>query len=341
VTQWAPDGTEVGVLTAIDSDAGDTHTFSFYGGSSYPDNSSFRIEGNRLLTSGLPTGTEYELSIRVQDLGGETFYAEITISVIPRVPVSSNTAVLGEDFSVFAAADVEMLWVEPGTFTMGSPASEPNRLSDETQHEVTLTQGYWLAKHELTQAQWKAVMGTDPSKFKGDNLPVERVNWEEAKAFCDKLQEQESAAGRVPAGYAYRLPTEAQWEYACRAGTTTATAFGNSLSSTQANFDGTSPYNGGATWRSLNKTANVGSYAANAWGFHDMHGNVFEWCADWYGNYPFGSVADPAGASSGTLRGTRGGCWLRNGMYCRSAFRFRAHPGAQALPPGLPPQSPV
>jgi sulfatase modifying factor 1 len=156
---------------------------------------------------------------------------------------------------------------------------------------------------------------------------VEKVSWEEAKAFCEKLQEQESAAGRVPAGYAYQLPTEAQWEYACRAGTTTATAFGNSLSSTQANFDGDYPHNGGAPGPDLDQTANVGSYAANAWGFHDMHGNVYEWCADWYGSYPTGSVTDPAGAGSGTVRVNRGGSWLNDGRYCRSAARGGNTPG--------------
>ena len=226
---------------------------------------------------------------------------------------------------------LQMIWVEPGTFTMGSPTSEPDRSSDETQHQVTLTKGYWLAKHELTQAQWKAVMGPFPFYFKGDNLPVESVSWEEAKAFCDKLQEQESAAGRVPAGYAYQLPTEAQWEYACRAGTTTATAFGNSLSSTQARFNGASPYNGGAKGPYRFGTANVGSYAANAWGFHDMHGNVWEWCADWYGSYPTGSVTDPAGAGSGADRVFRGGSWDRR----RRVLPFRrppqAHPGVQGL----------
>ena len=216
--------------------------------------------------------------------------------------------------------DLEMIWVEPGTFMMGSPASEPDRNSDETLHEVTLTKGYWLAKYELTQTQWEAVMGSNPSKFKGDNLPVEQLSWEDAKAFCVRLQDQESAAGRVPAGYVYKLPTEAQWEYACRAGTTTATTFGNSLSSTQANFCWSTPYNGGSIGPSIGKTANVGSYAANAWGFHDMHGNVLEWCADWYdwyGNDPTGSVIDPAGANTGSNRVKRGGSWDNDGGYCR------------------------
>ena len=189
---------------------------------------------------------------------------------------------------------------------MGSPDSEPNHQSDEKQFQVTLTKGYWLAKYELTQAQWKAVMGTDPSHFKGDNLPVEMIYWAEAKAFCDKLQAQENTAGRLLAGYAYQLPTEAQWEYACRAGTTTATAFGNSLSSTQANFNGNNPYNGGATGPYLGQDHRCGELCGQCLGFHNMHGNVSEWCSDWKGAYPKNSISDPAGTDNGNARVRRG-----------------------------------
>ena len=139
------------------------------------------------------------------------------------------------------------------------------------------------------------------------------VSWDNAKAFCDKLQEQESAAGRIPAGYLYRLPTEAQWEFACRAGTTTATSYGDSLSSTQANISGNNPYNGGAVGPNNGKTLDVGSFAANPWGFHDMHGNVWEWCADWYGNYPQNQVIDPEGVVDGKLRLMRGASWSNSG----------------------------
>jgi formylglycine-generating enzyme required for sulfatase activity len=260
----------------------------------------------------------YTLTYSATDAAGNTATAQRVVTVFAMIT-------MGENFT--ALTDLEMIWVEPGTFTMGSPWSEPDRLSDETQHEVTLTQGYWLAKHELTQAQWKAVMGTDPSFFIGENLPVEMVSWEDAKAFCEKLQEQEIALGRLPAGYAYQLPTEAQWEYACRAGTTSATAYGNSLSSSQANFYGNSPYNGGTPAHYLRNTANVGSYAANDWGFHDMHGNVMEWCADWYGDYPSDIFSDPAGAGTGTLRVLRGGSWVSEGVDCRSALRDRDNPG--------------
>jgi len=282
-------------------------------------------------TVDVQTAGSYTLTYTVTDAAGNTGTVQRVVTV-----VAGNGT--GEDFTVLT--DLEMIWVEPGTFMMGSPVSEPNRRSDETQHEVTLTKGFWLGKYEVTQSQWREVMGTSPSLFAGDNLPVEQVSWEDAMSFCAKFTEQESGAARLPAGYIYSLPTEAQWEYACRAGTTTATAYGDSLSSTQANFNGTYPYNGGVSGPYLGKTTNVGSYAANAWGFHDMHGNVYEWCHDWYGDYS-DSATDPVGPISGADRVRRGGGWLSLGRYCRSAGRTGLAPGVQARPPGLSPQSPV
>ena len=184
---------------------------------------------------------------------------------------------------------VEMLWVRPGTFEMGS--------YEYTRHTVTLTDGYWLGKHEVTQSQWQKVMGSNPSRFKGVDRPVESVSWTEVTSFCDKLTASERMAGRLSAGMAYQLPTEAQWEYACRAGTKTAFSFGNSLTARQANIwpllQSTS------TWAS---STGVGKYLANGWGFHDMHGNVSEWCADWYGDYPAGAARDPVGPADGSGR---------------------------------------
>jgi formylglycine-generating enzyme len=152
-------------------------------------------------------------------------------------------------------------------------------------------------------------MGVNPSYYKGDaNRPVETVTWGNANTYCTKLTVRERAAGRLPSGYAYRLPTAAEWEYACRAGTVTATAFGDSISSIQANFNGAFPYNGADPGLNLNQTAPVGSYAPNAWGLCDMHGNVWEWCSDWYGaNYLQLATTDPQGPKTGSSRVIREG----------------------------------
>ena len=207
---------------------------------------------------------------------------------------------------------LEMLWVKLGTFMMGSPKGEAKRDEDEIQHQVTLTKGFYLGKYEVTQAQWGRVMGNNPSNFKGADRPVEQVSWNDAVEFCKKLTEMEKKAGRMPQGMSYQLPTEAQWEYACRAGTSTMYSWGDSISSKNASYDrdfddGTTP---------------VGNYSANPWGFHDMHGNVGEWCSDWYGNYPSGSVTNPIGPASGSLRVTRGGSWFYGGANLRSAERL-------------------
>jgi formylglycine-generating enzyme required for sulfatase activity len=159
-------------------------------------------------------------------------------------------------------------------------------------------------------------MGSNPSSFKGANRPVEKVNWKDAMKFCEKLTQMEKAAGRLPKGYIYTLPTEAQWEYACRAGTTTAYSFGDRITPKQAN-------NG-------SRTTTVGTYPANAWGFHDMHGNVSEWCSGWSGDYPSGSVSNPAGPSDGSFRVRRGGGWNVDGRYMRSAFRIGSMPDGRS-----------
>ena len=152
------------------------------------------------------------------------------------------------------------------------------------------------------------------------------VSWEEAMEFCSKVTEMERRGGRLPDGYAYLLPTEAQWEYACRAGTNTATTFGDELSSHLANFDGHYPYNGGKYDHDLHRMVKVGSYRANAWGIYDVHGNVEEWCLDWYGEYPASSATDPIGPLTGEKRVVRGGSWLDPGLYMRSASRSYAEP---------------
>ena len=178
-------------------------------------------------------------------------------------------------------------------------------------------------------------MGKNPSRFSetGDNkgrvmnldtsgFPVECVNLMDAEEFCRKLNEREQAKGRLVTGWEYRLPTEAQWEYACRAGTTTATAFDDALSSKQANFRGEHPYNEAEKGPNLRRTVKVGSYQANAWGLHDMHGNVSEWCQDWYAEQLPGGL-DPLGPASGEQKVARGGAYLLLGHHCRTADRGR------------------
>ncbi|HOY58437.1 MAG TPA: formylglycine-generating enzyme family protein [Verrucomicrobiota bacterium] len=222
-----------------------------------------------------------------------------------------------------------MVWIPLGTFTMGSPPSERYRYSDEgPQTVVTLTKGFWLGKYEVTQREYLAVMGTNPSHFTGDlDRPVETVTWHNATNYCGKLTEQERAAGRLPAGYEYRLPTEAQWEYACRAGTTTRYSFGDALECDD--LCGACPIGDEYMWwcgNSGEQTHRVGQKLPNLWGLHDMHGNVYEWCADWYDSYPGGSVTDPTGPSSGSHRVYRGGSWYYFGQYCRSAHRIGDDP---------------
>jgi len=174
-------------------------------------------------------------------------------------------------------------------------------------------------------------MGEKPSACKdaGKDAPVEKVSWEDAMAFCGKLNEREGQAGRLPEGYKYSLPTEAQWEYACRAGTTSVFSFGDSLSSQQANFDGEEPYGDAEIGPYLGTTSPVGNYPPNKWGLYDMHGNVREWCYDWYGEYGTGVVTDPIGPSSGSSRVARGGSWCDYGESCRSANRDWYYPGGR------------
>jgi formylglycine-generating enzyme required for sulfatase activity len=213
-------------------------------------------------------------------------------------------------------------WCPPGTFQMGSPTSEPERGKDETQHQVTLTKGFWMLETEVTQAMWESIMDNNPSNFKGVKLPVEIVSWDDCQEYIKKLNDTiaRSDSKGIPAGFKFSLPTESQWEYACRAGTTTPFHFGSTLNGDKANCDGNYPY-GTTKGRNLEKTTDVGSYAANAWGLRDMHGNVWEWCSDRYGDYPSDAVTDPTGAVEGPLRVFRGGSWGGGAKYCRSADR--------------------
>lgn len=207
--------------------------------------------------------------------------------------------------------------INPGTFMMGSQSDEADRRSNETLHQVTLSQAYYIQTTEVTQGQWKAVMGDNPSYYNGCGLdcPVEQVSWDNVQEFIAKLNQRREGAGM------YKLPTEAQWEYAARAGKTTPFAFGECLSTDQANFDGDYPYEVCPAGETRATPVPVASFAPNAWGLYDMHGNVWEWCQDWYGEYPSATVTDPVGPSSGSYRVSRGGSWSRYARYCRSAIR--------------------
>jgi formylglycine-generating enzyme required for sulfatase activity len=205
-------------------------------------------------------------------------------------------------------------WIEPGEFMMGSPQSEPKRYDDEQQHEVILTRGFWLADTACTQALWQAVMSDNPSDFKGEDRPVDSVSWKDAQAFMEKINAD------IP-GLELQLPTEAQWEYACRAGTTTPFYFGENITADQVNFDGNYPYNKGKKGEYREQTVPVKSFACNDWGLYEMHGNIWEWCADWYGDYPKSTVVDPLGPEKGDNRVLRGGSWFGFGRDVRSADR--------------------
>jgi sulfatase modifying factor 1 len=255
------------------------------------------------------------------------------------VMVSCLPAAAEEPGAEKTVAGVKLCWCPPGKFRMGSPATEPGHRGDEGQVEVTLTRGFWTAKYETTQGQWKRVVGKVPGPAtaelpEADDLPVGTVNFAQAEEFCRKLTELGRRDGTLPEGWEFRLPTEAQWEYACRAGTTTATAFGDRLGTKQANFK-TEPYNGAEEGPSLGKAAKVGSYPANPWGLHDMHGNTFEWCRDWYHpRLPGGTDPDlydaketsPENRDGSVSRVRRGGAWTDEGKYLRSALRLRFEP---------------
>lgn len=240
----------------------------------------------------------------------------------PDVP-KENVANRGEKRPrppIINSLGMKFVWIPAGQFTMGSPKEEVDRKANETQHRVTLTKGFYLGVHLVTQEQWQSVMGNNPSTFQGDkNLPVETISWNECQEFIKKLRQKDAKP--------YRLPTEAEWEYACRAGTTTPFHFGQTISTDQANYNGTFVYGNGKQGQYRQVTTPVGAFPANAWGLHDMHGNSFQWCQDWYGEYPQKDVVDPQGPDSGTARVMRGSSWASFPDGCRSAWRSYYDPG--------------
>jgi len=228
---------------------------------------------------------------------------------------------------------MKLVRIEPGTFSMGSPPGEKDRDGDEFQHPVEISKPFFMGIHEVTQAQYQRIIGKNPSWFSAqgdgngkvaglntDDFPVEQVSWNDAMEFCRTASNLPQVKAQ---GWLVDLPTEAEWEYACRAGTKTPFHFGDTISTDQANYNGNYTYGNGAKGVNRERTVKVGSFAANAWGLYDMHGNVCEWCKDWYDkDYYKNSVRlDPQGPGDGKFRVLRGGSWHLNPRYCRSAYR--------------------
>lgn len=224
----------------------------------------------------------------------------------------------------------KFVYIPPGTFMMGSPPDEPERGDDETLHRVTLTRGFYMQTTEVTQGQWKAVMGNNPSHFKdcGDDCPVENVSWEDAQKFIRKLNQMEGTDK-------YRLPTEAEWEYASRAGTNTPYFFGQAPTRDHAKPDVKHLSSGTARGRYRDKMLPEVAFAPNAWGLYNMHMDVWEWCQDLFGKYPPGPVTDPAGPSAGLIRVARGGRTFFHDSLCRSAERGMLPPNYRSRSVGF------
>ncbi len=235
-------------------------------------------------------------------------------------------------------------WIPAGSFIMGSSRREQKEaianlkkytgaddgfdvILGEVQHKVNITRGFWMLETPITQEMWKAVMGVNPSLLKSvfgmaKKCPVERVSFEACRNFAEKL----NGLGLAPKGFNFSLPAEAEWEYACRAGTTTPYSFGNALNGDNANCDGRSPFGTDKQGPRPDRTTKVGKYPPNAWGLYDMHGNVNEWTLDFYGDYPDGEVTDPLGPEDGVGHVARGGCWGYAAVGCRAAARFMCDP---------------
>jgi formylglycine-generating enzyme required for sulfatase activity len=289
--------------------------------------------------------------------GGAKQTPELKVNLRGKSPVliGPDRAENGKEKEIVNSIGMKLVRIPKGTFTMGSTKEEQDEAiadyekhfrkayaalrawhhAEGPRHEVEITKDFYLGVHEVTQAQYQKVMGKNPSWFsaagsgkdmvKGrdtDDFPVESVSYEDAVAFCQKLSDLQA---EKRAGRKYRLPSEAEWEYACRSGAPSSRPFhfGTSLSSKQANFNGNYPYGGAAKGEFLGRTCKVGSYTRNSFGLFDMHGNVAEWCSDWYGEDYYGKSPrhDPEGPSSGSNRVIRGGAWLLNGRVCRSADR--------------------
>jgi formylglycine-generating enzyme required for sulfatase activity len=289
---------------------------------------------------GLPCSVQYSTNLA----GLNNWFTLTNFTLLASPTLVSDLATAPTNFRAYRVAiavPTNMAWSPPGTSTIGSPVSESQRgPNSETQHGVTLTKGFFMGKFTVTQGGYRSLMNTNPSYFNTNhsftqdlNRPVEQVSWAEATNYCGLLTAQERAAGRIFTNWTYRLPTEAEWEYACRAGTTTPFYCGNNLTNGMANFDSRYGYYlGNATATNnpagtlLNRPLAVGGYAPNPWGLYDMAGNIWEWCQDWYGTFSAASVSNPQGPATGSERVFRGGTFNSIGAGCRSANRDKTNP---------------
>jgi formylglycine-generating enzyme required for sulfatase activity len=230
---------------------------------------------------------------------------------------STITTTNAGNYTTNVPPNTNLVWIPSGAFYMSGTY-------------VYLTKSFWMGKFEVTQAEYQSVMSNNPSAFTGNpNRPVDQVTWYEAVNYCAALTARDRASGSISTNWAYRLPTEAEWEYACRAGTTTTYCFGEDPNGNRLGF---------YAWYNVNaggQTQVVGSRAPNRWGLYDMHGNVWEWCQDWYGGLSGGNVTDPQGPSSGSDRVIRGGSWSGGASYCASAARINDYPSYRSYNGGF------
>lgn len=253
----------------------------------------------------------------------------ISIMIGTLVPAPGFSA----EKTVVNSLGMEFVLIPAGTFVMGTPIDEPHRNQDEVQHEVTITKPFYMQTTEVTLKQWRDLMGAKffglwKWRWRGEgDMPKAKVSWFDAIDFIQELNKRKEGI--------YRLPTEAEWEYAARAGSTTAYTWGKDIECSKAMYSNNSLKEGNCVEHVIAKgltkdePAPVRRYPPNAWGFYDMHGNVWEWVQDWYGEYPTSAVVDPKGPDSGTIKVRRGGSWFRFGWSCRSANRNTGHPGSK------------
>lgn len=272
---------------------------------------------------------------RPQQPGPSTGSAAAPAPPAERPTHPPRTSPIADGRTVTNSVGMTLIEIKPGEFMMGSPATEEGREDYETRHRVRMTRPFLMGAREVTRGQWNALSERKPGDNGGDDLPAENVSWDDALAYAERLGRKE--------GRRYRLPTEAEWEYACRAGTTTPFHTGPTIRTDQANYNGASAYGGGTPGVYRAKTTPVGTFLPNAWGLYDMHGNVGEWCSDWFAPYPPGDAVDPEGPTDPPAAGRgkragrvlRGGTWVTEPGRCRSAFRYSDPPDSRDSPSGF------